>query len=65
MNNNQAIAEIEDLKSYYYQLIEEYTDYRKKEFKSTIDGIQIKINALDLAIIALNHIEGITTEDER
>jgi len=61
MNNNRAIKEIENLKAYYTNLMEEYIGkFNDKEFKKLADGLQIKIDALDLAIIALEHIEVIT-----
>ena len=65
MTNNKAIAEIENLKSDYAHLMESYCgNITHKEFVKLAKQIQIKIDALDMAIIALNHIEVITIEAE-
>jgi len=60
MTNKEAIKEIVNLRDSYYSLNEEYfSNCSHKEAKEITDGICVKITALDVALVAMEHIETI------
>jgi hypothetical protein len=45
----------------YYGLCDNYyADFNRKEAKELTDKIHIKITALEIALVAMNHVENIT-----
>ena len=65
MTNKKAIAEIEKIRNAISVLCQEYeNECGVKEAKNIQGKLQTKIDALNMAIIALWHIEMISTEAE-
>lgn len=61
MTNKTAIKEIEKMRVEYYALCENYfSECGQKEAKEITDKISTKISALEIALVAMRHIEAIT-----
>jgi len=67
MTNKTAIKEIEKIKCTYYELCEYYfSNFSRKEAKEISEKkIFVKIDALNMALDAIKHIENITNGGKR